>query len=154
MSLYDITAYIMPSTLFALVLQILQFIFLMLAPVFDSNVTLEQVMLGTNQNLLFADGYLFTTLRSTLLSTVGMILLAGLIFFVERKRIKGVSLIKKILVSLLWPVFLMLQFPMDVQSFFSRHLGWKPIPHKDTTKFEHVNQIQPDCPDCPDCQAV
>ena len=154
MSLYDITAYIMPSTLFALVLQILQFIFLMLAPVFDSSVTLEQVMLGTNQNLLFADGYLFTTLRSTLLSTVGMILLAGLIFFVERKRIKGVSLIKRILVSLLWPVFLMLQFPMDVQSFFSRHLGWKPIPHKDTTKFEHVNQIQPDCPDCPDCQAV
>jgi hypothetical protein len=42
----------------------------------------------------------------------------------------------------MWPIFLLIQLPMDVQAFFSRNLGWKPIPHNDQTTFEHVNNTK------------
>ena len=54
--------------------------------------------------------------------------------------IKNVSFIKKVLISILWPLFLSIQFIMDIQALFSKNLGWKPIPHNDQTSFEHVNQ--------------
>ena len=65
--------------------------------------------------------------------------MAALMFVIERRRIHGVSFIKKVFICLLWPLFLMIQLPMDIQAFFSRNLGWKPIPHNDKTLFEHVN---------------
>jgi hypothetical protein len=68
-----------------------------------------------------------------------MVVMAVTLFITERKRIKGVSLWQKILITVVWPFFLLLQLPIDIQAFFSRHLGWKPIPHDDKTSFEHVN---------------
>ena len=61
-------------------------------------------------------------------------------FVIERKRIKNVSVARKILISVLWPLFLLIRIPIDAQALFSRHLGWKPIPHKDQTTFELVNR--------------
>lgn len=138
-SLYDITVNILPSPLFLFVISALQLILMLLAPVFDKNVTMHQVLFGENMNFWRSDGMLFTLARSFVYSYVTMMLSAILIFVIEHKRIKNVSFPLKVLAVLVWPIFLMIQLFMDVQAFFSRHLGWKPIPHKDQTTFDHVN---------------
>ncbi|MBQ6552365.1 MAG: glycosyltransferase family 2 protein [Clostridia bacterium] len=143
-SLYDITVYIMPVTLFMMLLQLLQFVLLAITPLIESGVTLRQVMLGDTLNFWTSGGLLFSFARSSLYSTAVMMLIAITVFIVERKRIKGVSFFKKVLITLFWPVFLFIQLPMDIQAFFSRNLGWKPIPHSDQTKFEHVNRPERD----------
>ncbi|MBQ3894122.1 MAG: glycosyltransferase family 2 protein [Clostridia bacterium] len=138
-SLYDITAFILPVTLILILLQILQFGLMMIAPLVDSSVTLREVFFGATANFLTSRGLLFIWARSAAVSFAVTLLTAIVIFIIERKRIKGVSFGRKVLIALLWPVFLFIQMPIDVQAFFSRNLGWKPIPHNDQTKFEHVN---------------
>ncbi|MBO4423581.1 MAG: glycosyltransferase family 2 protein [Clostridia bacterium] len=140
MSLYDITAYILPSPLFMMALQLLQFILMVISPLIDKNVTLKTVFFGDSMNFLFSNGLVFTTLRSSLLSFVMMMLMAIVVFITDRKRIKGLSFIRKVLITVLWPVFLFIELPIDIQAFFSRNLGWKPIPHNDRTSFDHVNE--------------
>lgn len=62
-----------------------------------------------------------------------------LIYILERKRIPPVRLSIKILSCILWPAFLFLSIPMEVVALFSKNLGWKPIPHSDTTDFDKLN---------------
>ena len=138
-SLYDITVYIMPGPLIMLALQIIQAALMLAAPLIDSGVTLRRVLLGSTQDFLTSDGFLLSFFRSNLISIAGLFLMAVLMFIIERRRIHGVSFIKKVLIALLWPWFLLIQLPIDVQAFFSRNLGWKPIPHNDRTTFDHVN---------------
>lgn len=138
-SLYDITAYILPSTLLLAVLQILQFILLLIAPLIDRTQTLGSIFLGDSLSFFLSNGFLFSFLRSALISYGVMVLMAVAVFIADRRRIRGVSLPKKVLITLLWPVFLFIQLPIDVQAFCSRHLGWKPIPHDDATSFDEVN---------------
>ena len=139
-SVYDIAVYIMPAPLFFIVLQIVQFILLTTSPLFDPTVTLREVFLGTTLDPLLSTGMLFVWIRSWILSYVVTAISAVLMFIVERRRIKGVSFAKKVLISLSWPLFLAIQMPIDVEAFFARNLGWKPIPHNDRTTFEHVNE--------------
>lgn len=138
-SLYDITAFILPSSLILIVIQILQLVLLLMAPLIDSSVTLHDVFIGNSANLFTSMGLLFIWAKSAILSFAVMLLTAIVVFIIERKRIKGVSFGRKVLIALMWPVFLFIQLPIDVQAFFSRNLGWKPIPHSDQTTFEHVN---------------
>lgn len=140
-SLYDITAYILPSPLFFLILQALQLLLFSLSPLIDKTVTYRAIFLGSTVNFWLSEGLLFTWARSSLISYVAMVLMAILIFIIQRKRITGVCFAEKILITLFWPVFLFLQLPMDVQAFFSKNLGWKPIPHNDQTTFDHVNTV-------------
>ena len=146
-SLYDITAYILPLPLFVVVLQILQFALTMTVPLVDSSVSWSDLFMGTTTDFWTSDGILLGTLRSGLISYIGTVLMAVLVFIREGKRVIGVSLPKKILISLAWPIFLFIQLPMDVQAFFSRNLGWKTIPHKDQTSFDHVNKEGKGSPD-------
>ena len=143
-SLYDITVLILPTPLILLLLQLVQIALTAAAPLFDGSVTARQIFLGDSMNLWTSSGMLFALLRSAMISGAVMMLTAVIIFIIERRRIKGVSFLKKVLITLLWPVFLFIQLPMDVQAFFSRNLGWKPIPHNDQTKFEHVNRPERD----------
>ncbi len=138
-SLYDITVLILPSPLILMLLQILQIILMFIAPLIDPDVTMHRVLFGETSNFWTSQGFLFMFLKSTVISTAATVLMAALMFVIERRRIHGVSFIKKVLICLLWPLFLMIQLPMDIQAFFSRNLGWKPIPHNDKTSFEHVN---------------
>ena len=69
-----------------------------------------------------------------------MLALAIIVFIVCRKRIFHVSLGKKILVSLVWPLFLMIQFPIDFVAMCSRNLGWKVIPHDDKTTINTLDE--------------
>ena len=66
------------------------------------------------------------------------LLLGFLTFIVEHKRIKNISLGLKILSALCWPLFLAIQFIIDIQAVLSRNLGWKPIPHKDDTRIHNL----------------
>ena len=138
-SLYDITVYIMPTPLLFMVLQVLQAILMLLAPVFDPSVTIAQVLWGEG-SVLTSHGMVFSWLRSAVSSYFIMMALAVVVFIIERKRIHGLTFWKKVLITLVWPIYLALQLPMDIQAFFSRNLGWKPIPHSDQTSFDHVNK--------------
>ncbi|MBQ7255000.1 MAG: glycosyltransferase family 2 protein [Oscillospiraceae bacterium] len=133
-SLYDITMYLIPSVFLSLALQLLQYVLLLFAPLADSSCSLREIFLNP------ASGVLFALLRSTVFSYVSTVISAVLVFVIERKRIRQVTLPRKILIALTWPLFLAIQFPIDVQAVFSRNLGWKPIPHNDRTSFEEVNK--------------
>ena len=137
-SVYDITAYILPTPLIYVILQILQIILLITAPLIDRSTSLYQIFIEST-DFLRSNGMLFVWLRYLLASYIVSAVGAIVIFIAERKRIKNVSLWHKILITLTWPVFLGIQCIMDVQAFFLRNLGWKPIPHSDQTKFDHVN---------------
>ena len=130
-SLYDITAYILPSPFMMVMIQALQLILYATAPLFDPTVSFRRVMLGETANFLVSDGLLFIWARSGIVSALVMMFTAALVFFLERRRIKGVSVFKRVLVTLCWPIFMAIQLPIDVQAVLSRNLGWKPIPHGD-----------------------
>lgn len=138
-SLYDISANTLPSPLMLLVLQFLQLMLTLIAPLLDNSLTLKGIFLGNSLDFFLSDGMLFSWIRSALISYGVMVLMAITVFIADRKRIKGVSLPKKVLITLFWPIFLYIQLPIDLQAFFSRNLGWKPIPHNDNTSFEQVN---------------
>lgn len=138
-SLYDITMNILPSTLFWAVLYILQFIFLLTAPLIDHSVTHRELFLGSETDWLFGNGMLSVWLTGFLVSYALLFLSAVVVFIIERKRIKNVSLLRKLQIAFSWPLFLFIQFPIDIQAFFSKNLGWKPIPHQDQTSFDQVN---------------
>lgn len=86
-----------------------------------------------------------TTLGFSLFSFCVTNFFAAIIAFIaERKRITGVSFGHKVLITLLWPLFVLIQFPIDIIAIFKKNLGWKPIPHEDTTNFEALNKLK-DC---------
>lgn len=138
-SIYDITVNILPSILIWLLLYLIEVVLVCIAPLIDPSMSLGQVMLGDTLNPLVSNGMLFVWLRAFVGSYLIMMLSAVIVFIIERKRIKNVSLVHKLLIILCWPLFLIIEFPIDVQAFFSRNLGWKPIPHSDQTSFDHVN---------------
>ncbi len=140
MSLYDITAYILPSPVIMLCLQIIQIALMLTAPLIDKTVTLQKVLFGATSNFLLSDGLLISYARSAVISYIGMIFMAVIILITERKRIQGLNLIKKIVITIFFPVFMGIGILMYIQAFFSKNLGWKPIPHSDQTSFEHVNK--------------
>ena len=88
--------------------------------------------------LLFGDAYLFSFARSVITYCLVSSLWGFLTFIVEHKRIKNISLGLKILSALCWPLFLAIQFIIDIQAVLSRNLGWKPIPHKDDTRIHNL----------------
>ena len=139
-SVYDICANVLPSTIFFLFLQVIQVALYLVVPLFDSGVSVKEVFLGNTASIFSSNGFLFAMLRSGLSSYFTMMLSAVLIFLVERKRIKKIGFFKKVLVVLCWPLFLIIQFLIDVQALFSLNLTWKPIPHHDKTTFEQVNE--------------
>jgi cellulose synthase/poly-beta-1,6-N-acetylglucosamine synthase-like glycosyltransferase len=138
-SLYDITVNILPSPVMMAFLQLLQLVLVLITPLIDRSVTMNQVLFGDTANLLLSGGLVYSTIRSAIISSCGLILSAILVFILDGKRIKNVSLLKKVLICIFWPIFLLIQLPIEVQAFFSKKLGWKTIPHEDQTKFEHVN---------------
>lgn len=129
-SSYDMISNILPFCLILTLIGVIQFILTALTPLF-TDLSFYDVFISSNHNILTSPGYLFSMLRNTAISYVSTVLTAVATFILERKRIQGVNIFKKILLCLIWPLFLALQFPMDVQAFFSKNLDWKPIPHED-----------------------
>lgn len=63
-----------------------------------------------------------------------------LVLILEHKRVKHSNFFVLLGALLLWPIFLLLSAPLEILSMFMK-VGWKAIPHKDTTTFERVNEM-------------
>ena len=139
-SVYDIMSNIMPLPAIYLILQVLYFLLLLLTPIVDRTLTLQQVFLGTAADRFGSNGVLYEFLRGIILSYATTFLSGLVVFISEHKRIMNVSFFKKVLIAILWPAFVWIQLFIDLQALFSKNLGWKPIPHNDHTTFDHVNK--------------
>ncbi len=130
-STYDLIANILPFCLILTALTVLQLILTLLAPAFTS-------MSFGAALLIWLKSFGMTCLTTA----IGGFISAILVFIAEHKRIVGVSFGKKLLLILIWPLFLAIQFAIDVAALFQRNLAWKTIPHKDITSIEDINRIQ------------
>lgn len=126
-STWDIFVNILPICVVSGVVSILQLICIALSPLFTSRwlEIYKSYGMGIVQSL--AVGYVLIALS------------AVLIFILERKRIKGVSFWKKVGAVFAWPIFIFLSIPIEFVALFSRNVGWKTIPHNDTTNFDKLN---------------
>ena len=131
-SVYDMFINCMPVCAVVTAIGALQMIAYLLSPLFGVS-------------LVDAVTKCLTTLGFSLFSFCVTNFFAAIIAFIaERKRITGVSFGHKVLITLLWPLFVLIQFPIDIIAIFKKNLGWKPIPHEDTTNFEALNKLK-DC---------
>lgn len=129
-SAYDITVNILPVCVITTAMFLLQAVALTLSPIFvDDLGTLFNYLIWTALPMV-ASGYLMLVLASVI------------IYVIERKRIKNVSLSTKILSSLLWPIFLMVSAPAEIVALFWRNMQWKEIPHTNTTCFAELNETE------------
>ncbi len=130
-SAYDISVNILPVFVILAVATLLQIVCLMLAPFFG-DYSFSDVMLG----------YLKQQIPGWIISYATVLLATIVLFIAEHKRIKNVNPFLKILAAIVWPIFLALSGPCELVALFWRNLGWKPIPHKNTTDFDALNKAE------------
>lgn len=130
-SIYDITAYILPLLAISVGLSALSLVLFFANP-----------EIYTDADTLFASltsgaiSFGFTCLYSYFTT-----LLIGLIIYIkEGKRIKNVTAGMKILSLIVFPFFMMLSIPLEIIAVFKKDIGWKVIPHSDQTTFDELNQ--------------
>lgn len=116
-SKYDLCVNVLPLGFITVTLFLLQVILLAFTPLFGLDV---------------AEAYksFFINLGRTLaVSFVGIYISELLLFILERKRIGKLSLPRRIISFILYPVFMLLSIIFDAVSMFVKNLQWKPIPH-------------------------
>lgn len=127
-SVFDLGMNIYPSLIVFTAIGLLQHLFLWLSPL---------------AGLSVADAYR-TVLPSMIIGLViYYVITAGLttlVYVVERKRIHHISFPVKLGSILLMPAFLAVSFAVAIVALFQRDVGWKPIPHEDTTSIETLEQ--------------
>lgn len=127
-SVYDIGVNIYPILLTGVFTLLLQNVFLLLSPLFGISLAEAYMRVLPTWGISAALSYVFTAL------------LTVLVYIVERKRIKGVSLPTKIASVMLMPFFLFVSVLSVVVALFTKNVGWKPIPHNDQTDFDKLNK--------------
>ena len=129
-SLYDfLIIYTVPVVLVTIGINVLQIICYLFAPLFGLSIGVA--LLGWLKSFGFSVGVYYVLL----------FLQAILLFITERHRIKGINGWQKILIVLTWPLFVALQFIIDVVALFTRNCPWHVIPHTDTTNFEQLDEL-------------
>lgn len=126
-SLYDMSVNILPVCIISAVLFVAQIICYGIAPLFGFDAAEIWISCAINIGVVTGVSYVLNVLA-------GVIVLIA-----ERKRLKNVR--GGVLVGsvLLWPIFLFLSIPLEILCLFVK-VGWKQIPHGDTTTFEQVNR--------------
>jgi len=130
-SAYDILTCILPLRVITFTLMFIELIMFALCPLFMTTYLEAWRAFGIGLAISLISNYL------------SLVIPATLTFICERKRIKGVSLGKKIATILLWPIFDFLSLPLTLIAMFKK-VEWKAIPHVDTTNFEKLHQMQND----------
>lgn len=126
-STYDIFVNILPICVISSSIFILRLVFIAVALCFGEPIdAFLNTLIGIGSGLV--SGYLTGVLTAILL------------YIFEGKRIKKVPLWLKIVSTLLFPIFLFLSIPLEFVALFTKKVGWKTIPHEDTTTFENVNE--------------
>ena len=131
-STYDIMVNIMPVCVIGVAISLGQAIALCFSPLFGRDIV--QVLLAFLVSLLQGIG------SSYLLAIFASII----IYIVERKRLPKTNILIKIFSILLFPAFVLVSVPAEVVALFAKNLGWKAIPHTDTTDFEELHSQQPE----------
>ena len=126
-SAYDIFVGILPFFTISASLFILRLLFVLVSPCF-----------GTPMDVFWSSIMIMG--QGLLIAYVSSVAAAALVFIFESKRIKKVPLWLKIVSTLLFPIFLFLSIPLEFVALFTKKVGWKTIPHEDTTTFESVNE--------------
>ena len=127
-STYDIGINILPVCVITTAITLLQLILYLLSPLFGQD--LGEAMLQLWYRTVVPMMVFYTV---TVLSTI-------LLYILEKKRIGPMPIGLKIASVFLWPIFLFVSFPSEVVALFARNLGWKPIPHTDTTDCHALNR--------------
>ncbi|MBR1676456.1 MAG: glycosyltransferase family 2 protein [Clostridia bacterium] len=125
-SLYDLSVNMSPILVTSFFVSLLQFIITAITPIFSGNFDAYKGWL-ISSGITLAWAYVFS------MST------AILLYFLERKRIRKVSLPLKILSCLLFPFFMALSIILELIALFDKNVGWKSIPHSDTTNFDELH---------------
>ena len=143
---YDTMINTSPYVIVVMIMFVLKIICYLLTPLIDLSIpaidAYKYIFLGDNpsaflysfdfKNFMFINnGYLFHALRTVIFSYICLFLTAVITFIVERKRIGKMNFFLKLFICLLWPLFIFIEFPIDIQAIFSKNLSWKPIPHGD-----------------------
>ncbi len=131
-SKFDIFVNCLPMCVITGVLGILYFIFTIGGIILEPEPLEFLKNWGINFGISCAIGYALLLLN------------AIAIFILENKRIKNVGFFKRLGMTLLWPIFIALSFPLEFVAMCSKNVGWKAIPHTDTTNFEQLNEISDD----------
>ena len=125
-------SYIVVTTSFIAILQVIALFF---SPLF--NISLHDAFLYWNTNeswfhnmfLSLNTGYLFSFLKGMVFFIVYSYITASLVRISAHEKFKDYKLSKKILGFLFFPLFLVLQFPLDLIGLFKKQVKWKKIPH-------------------------
>jgi cellulose synthase/poly-beta-1,6-N-acetylglucosamine synthase-like glycosyltransferase len=131
-SMFDFFVNSLPVCVIATAISVLQFIAILFSPLFGHN--LIEVLWGS----------FLSSLPAAIASYLFIAALSFLIYIIEARRIKNVSLFIKIVSALIWPAFLLLATPIEVVALFWRNLQWKEIPHTNTTDFATLNEDETD----------
>jgi len=87
---------------------------------------------------------IFISITIRLIYRIGMyfenMLMAIYIFFIERKNIKKMKFIKKVLYTFTWPIFDIIGRYTTYIALFVK-VTWKPIPHDSKITIEDINKI-------------
>ena len=126
-SIYDIMINIAPIRLIGFALTFIQFLCIAILPLFDNNFGFQWLSMAVVFVVMLVIRYIFG------------VTYAGLIFGLEKDRIKCNNPFKKIGAALVWPIFDWITLPITIVALFSKNLKWKTIPHKDTTSFDDLN---------------
>ncbi len=128
-SLFDMFVNILPICILSTSIFLLQLICTAIAPLFG----FDAVKVWTDYGI---------TLAYTVICFYAINILGGLVVLIaEHKRLKNVNAGVLIGAMLLWPIFLFLSIPLEIMCLFVK-VGWKQIPHEDTTTFEQVNNVE------------
>ena len=119
----------------SLFLAVIQLVLLFLSPLFG--VSLHDTFLYWNTNeswfynmfLSMNTGYLFSFLKGMVLFIISSYITVLLVRISAHDKFKDYKLSKKILGFLFYPLFLALQFPLDIIGLFKKQVKWKKIPH-------------------------
>lgn len=130
-SIYDLTINILPVLFISGCTLLINLILPLLAPLFGSDVS-----------VIYAS--LFDTLKTSIVSYVGTMLIGLILYIREGKRIKHVGFFVAFLSLFIWPLFMWIAIPLEFIALFKKNVGWNVIPHLDQTTSAELGKNKKD----------